>query len=94
MTLHRLALRAALALPLVLAACGGSKNTNTPADAKVIVEPPDAGIADAAPPADANCIDNPTTSQELMNACTTATKVAKDPTLTLQYQDGGLPPLP
>ena len=93
MTFHRLALRAALALPLALAACGGGSSSN-PADAKVIVEPPDAAVDAAAPPADANCIDNPVTSSDLMNACTTATKVDKDPVLPLQYQDGGLPPLP
>ena len=89
----RLALGAVLALSLsAFAACGGS--SNNPADAKMITNPPDANVDAMVAPADANCIDNPTTSDELMNACTTADKVDKHPTLPLQLPDGGLPTLP
>jgi hypothetical protein len=94
MTFHRLALGAALALAVpTFAACGGN-NSNNDADARVIVEPPDAGIDASGPPADANCITNPTTSEQITNACTDAVKIDKHPTLPLQYSDGGLPPLP
>ncbi len=89
----RLALGAVLALSIApLAACGS--NNNNSADARVITNPPDAMVDAAAPPADANCITNATTSDELMNACTDAVKVAKSPTLPLVLPDGGLPTLP
>ena len=89
----RLALGAVLALSLApIAACGSS--SSSPADAKVITNPPDANVDAAAPPADANCISNPTTSDELMNACTDSMKVDKKPTLPLTLPDGGLDPLP
>ena len=88
----RLALGAVLALSLsMFAACGSSNNTP---DAKQITNPPDANVDAMVAPADANCIDNPTTSDELMNACTTADKVDKHPTLPLTLPDGGLPTLP
>jgi len=93
MTFHRLALGAALALAAsTFAACGG--NNGGDIDARVIVEPPDAGVDAAGPPADANCITNPSSSDEIINACTDAVKIDKHPTLPLQYADGGLPPLP
>ncbi len=89
----RLALGAALALSIApFAACGSSNNN--PADARVITNPPDAMVDAAAPPGDANCISNPTTSDELINGCTDAVKVAKKPTLPLVQPDGGLPMLP
>jgi hypothetical protein len=90
----RLALGAVLALSIApLAACG-SDNKNTPADAKLIGEPPDAAV-DAAPvPSDASCITAPTTSDEMLNACTDSQKVAKKPTLPLLNADGSLPALP
>jgi hypothetical protein len=89
----RLALGAVLALSLsAFAACGSSNNN--PADARMITNPPDANVDATVAPADANCISNPTTSDELMNACTTADKVDKHPTLPLQLSDGGLPALP
>lgn len=47
----------------------------------------DAGI-------DADCYVNPSTHHEIINACTTAQKIEKDPALPLQLADGGLPPLP
>ena len=41
-----------------------------------------------------DCVMNPTTHEEIINACTDAEKVAKDPTLPLLNPDGSLPPLP
>ena len=37
---------------------------------------------------------NPTTHFEIINACTDAVKITKNPTLPLLFSDGGLPPLP
>jgi hypothetical protein len=50
---------------------------------------PDAFLPDGAP---ADCYTNPTTHFEIINACTNAVKVVKNPTLPLLYPDGGLPP--
>ena len=41
-----------------------------------------------------DCVLNPTTHLEIINACTDAVKIAKTPTLPLRAADGGLPPLP
>jgi hypothetical protein len=41
-----------------------------------------------------DCFTNPTTHFEIINACTTATKIAKNPSLARLAPDGGLPPLP
>lgn len=49
---------------------------------------PDGG--DAAP---TDCFLNPQTHFEIINACTTATRIAKSPTLPALLADGGLPPL-
>ncbi|MDF2698076.1 MAG: hypothetical protein K0S65_6459, partial [Labilithrix sp.] len=66
---------------------------------------PDAGgnTADTGPRSDSggdfpdgapeDCYDNPTTHFEIINACTTATRITKNPTLTKLLPDGGLPPL-
>ena len=40
-----------------------------------------------------DCFDNPKTHFEIINACTTATKITKNPTLNKLSPDGGLPPL-
>jgi hypothetical protein len=50
--------------------------------------PPDGG------PAQATCVSNPTTSTDLLNACTDAGFIDKKPVLPLLQADGGLPPLP
>ncbi|MBX3221195.1 MAG: hypothetical protein KF795_11800 [Labilithrix sp.] len=51
----------------------------------------DAGtLPDGAPK---DCFDNPKTHFEIINACTNATRITKDPTLTKLLADGGLPPL-
>lgn len=41
-----------------------------------------------------DCFTNPQTHYEIINACTDAVKIPKNPKLPLQYPDGGLPPLP
>ena len=55
--------------------------------------PKDAGI-DASGPPDASCFENPQTHAEIINACTTAQKVIKKPSLPLLQSGGALPPLP
>ncbi len=40
-----------------------------------------------------DCFDNPKTHFEIINACTTATRITKNPTSTKLLPDGGLPPL-
>jgi len=65
------------------AACGGDGGAR----------PHDAGV-DAGGPPDAPCSENPQTHAEIINACTTAQKIIKKPTLPLLNQDGSLPPLP
>jgi hypothetical protein len=70
-------------LSLVLAAaCGGGGG-----------QPKDAGI-DASGPPDASCFEDPQTHEQIINACTTAQKVIKKPTLPLLNADGSLPALP
>ena len=89
----RLALGAVLALSLApIAACGSDSKTTY--DARVITDPPDAQVDAMVAPADANCITDPQTSDELLNACTDSQKVAKTPTLPLLNSDGTLPALP
>ena len=50
-------------------------------------------LPDGAPLPD-DCVVNPTTHLEIINACTDASKFDKKPTLPLLLADGGLPPLP
>lgn len=50
----------------------------------------DGGGGDGGP---TDCVQNPTTHEEIINACTTAVRITKNPTLS-KLQDGGLPPLP
>ena len=84
------------------AACGDDNNA--------VLEPavvPDGGVtkADASNDIDGgtdsgvdsgpkDCFDNPTTAFEIINACTDATRIAKDPNLPLRLMDGGLPTPP
>jgi len=56
-------------------------------------QPKDAGV-DATETPDAACFENPQTHAEIINACTTAQKVFKKPSLPLLNQDGSLPQLP
>jgi hypothetical protein len=41
-----------------------------------------------------DCYENPTTHEEIINACTDAEKIDKNPVLPLQNPDGSLPPIP
>jgi len=50
------------------------------------------GGTDSGAPSD--CFTNPTTHFEIINACTNAQKVDKNPVLPLNLPDGGLKPLP
>lgn len=54
------------------------------------------GTADLASPAavDLGCYAQPQTHIELLNACTSAQSIAKQPVLPLRRSDGSLPPLP
>jgi hypothetical protein len=40
-----------------------------------------------------DCFDNPQTHFEIINACTTAVRIDKNPKLNKLLPDGGLPPL-
>jgi hypothetical protein len=64
---------------------GLTDSSPTPGDGSVT---PDGG--DAAP---SDCFTNPQTHFEIINACTTATKITKNPVLPALLPDGGLPPL-
>jgi hypothetical protein len=41
-----------------------------------------------------DCVHNPQTHEEIINGCTDAVKITKNPVLPLLSPDGGLPPLP
>ena len=41
-----------------------------------------------------DCVLDPKTHEEIINGCTDAVRITKNPTLPLLYPDGGLPPLP
>jgi hypothetical protein len=69
------------------AGCSDDGNNTGPKDAAVIDAPPSGGP-------DASCFTNPTTYNEIINACTTAQKIYKHPNLPLLGSDGTLPPLP
>ena len=86
-------------LPLV--ACGD--DDADPPDAAVADRGKrDAAADDAGPAADggadggeaADCVKDPKTHVEIINACTDAEPVDKDPVLPLLLDDGSLPPLP
>ncbi|HET9991194.1 MAG TPA: hypothetical protein VFQ65_21830 [Kofleriaceae bacterium] len=68
-------------------ACGDDGNNTGPKDAAVIDAPPMGGP-------DASCFTNPTTYNEIINACTTAQKIYKHTNLPLLGSGGSLPPLP
>jgi hypothetical protein len=78
---------AALALAFA-PACGDDGNNGTgKKDAGVVIDAPAGGP-------DASCFTNPTTHDEIINACTTAQKIYKHSTLPLLGSDGSLPALP
>ena len=65
-----------------VAACNDSGGSNGDLDAGTL---PDGATKD--------CFDNPKTHFEIINACTNATRIEKNPTLPKLLPDGGLPPL-
>ena len=64
---------------------GGRDSGDTASDGSVTTDGGDAAPTD--------CFTNPQTHFEIINACTTATRIAKNPTLPSLLPDGGLPPL-
>lgn len=96
-----LALLGASAMAVVACDDSSSAVKETP------VTTPDGGgvmpVAEAGPGTDgstgvdsgpSDCVMNPHTHLEIINACTDAVKITKNPTLPLLLPDGGLPPLP
>jgi hypothetical protein len=94
-----------IASSLVYVACDGSSNavkevnrapdSGMLPDGAMIPVPeggplPDGALPDGAP---SDCFMNPTTHLEIINACTDAVKITKNPILPLLLADGGLPPL-
>jgi hypothetical protein len=87
---------------LGIAACDDSGNavkerTTTDSGTPPLVGDDGGLLPDGAPPPEGgptDCIVNPTTHEEIINACTDAVKITKTPVLPLLYPDGGLPPLP
>ncbi len=67
---------------------GGGKDTGPTTTGDGSVPGTDGG--DAAP---SDCFTNPQTHFEIINACTTATRITKNPVLPALLPDGGLPPL-
>jgi|JI6StandDraft_1071083.scaffolds.fasta_scaffold76003_3 hypothetical protein len=78
-------------LALALAACGDDVATQR--DGAVDAPLHDGGVGDATT-TDASCFMNPQTHVEIINACTTAEKIDRQPVLPLLNPDGTLPPLP
>jgi hypothetical protein len=83
-----------LASVLALVGCDGSSAVKEPipdsgsanTDSGVITD----GGTEAAP---SDCYLDPKTHFEIINACTDAAKITKNPTLPRLQPDGGLPPL-
>jgi hypothetical protein len=82
---------------LAFGACGDDRTT-TPATSHKdagSIKHHDAGVdAGKKHDAGADCVTNPRTHADIINACTDADKVDKKPELPLLLPDGGLPPLP
>ena len=82
------------ALLCAAAACGDSDPSGDPIDAPTGTTI-DAPVGpDANPGPDASCFDDPETYLEIINACTDAVKIDRNPLLPLLEEDGSLPPLP
>lgn len=69
--------------------CGDDGGTQPATDANH--NPHDAGVET---PPDASCFTNPTTHDEIINACTFVQQIFKDSHPPLLEPDGTLPPLP
>lgn len=90
-----LALATSVASVFLHAACDGSSAVK---EAVVDAGAPEAGSSggtsgNAGEAGAKDCFDDPKTHFEIINACTDATGIAKDPTLRKLLPDGGLPPL-
>jgi len=85
-------MRALIIATLALAFAGGcsddANNNPVKKDAGVVIDAPPSGGPDA------SCFTNPTTYNEIINACTSAQKIYKTTNLPLLGSDGSLPPLP
>ena len=80
-----------VSIPLLAAgACGDDDGNSIDARPTADARP----TVDASPTPDADCFENPTTHDEIINACTTAQKIYKDSDPPLLNPDGTLPPLP
>ncbi len=78
-------------LSSVLAACDASSSAIKEPDAGSTSS--SSGAVPAGTDAGPDCVENPRTHLEILNACTTAQKITKNPTLPRLLPDGGLPPL-
>lgn len=94
------ALSFACFLLLGIVACDDSSAVKEPSPTPtgtntVDAGPPDDGgsNADGGDGGPSDCVMNPKTHAEIINACTTATKITKNPVLPKLRPDGGLPPL-
>ena len=89
---------------VIISACDDSGSAIK--ESPVTPTPPGGGgtpVVDAGPGTDgsttadsgpSDCVMKPQTHLEIINACTDAVKITKNPTLPLLLPDGGLPPLP
>lgn len=77
-----------------LAACDSSSpvKEDTSQDAGVTPPPGTNGADGGSPDGGKDCFDDPKTHLEIINACTDAEKITKNPALS-RLIDGGLPPL-
>ncbi|MDB4943149.1 MAG: hypothetical protein JWP97_2683 [Labilithrix sp.] len=94
---RRLAALLAFVAVLLAAACDDTSAVKEAApDAATTAPRTDGGAGADAATTDAgssDCFMNPTTHFEIINACTSAQKIIKNPTLPRLLPDGGLPPL-
>jgi hypothetical protein len=83
----------AVAALVLLAACEGDGVHETPPAGTDSGSPQEGGAGgDGAPAPD--CVADPRSHVEIINACTDSQKFDKSPNLPLLLADGGLPPLP
>ena len=82
---------AAIRMLLVMLSLAGLASCGSDDDASGV----DAGGGDEADAAgEPDCFTNPTTHHEIVNACTDAQRIEKNPVLPLLNRDGSLPTLP
>lgn len=70
----------------------GAGGADAEQDAATDAAPEDA--SDAAVEEEGDCVQDPQTHAEIINACTAAVRVQKSPDLRGLLEDGSLPPLP